>query len=294
MNPRTPLLTPELLARLERLELSVRRLARGDPRGEIATRQRGHGLLFQDHRPYVPGDDPRLLDWNAYLRLGELLVREAAAEESPRLVCLVDVSRSMSMHDGRKLHFAKRVAAALGAVSLLRGQAVSIAVFPLGREPASYFGREQLWSYLEAVSAIRDSEVRGEWNSSLEAVLRATRSRGIACVISDFFAEADPVRALAQLRRRGFSTKAIEIIDDEDERIAPGERVLLRDAETGRVRQEKLDSASVRRYVQLLREHRERLQTQLKAERIAHRRANTTDDLESVMVDLLRQGTLSD
>ena len=31
----------------------------------------GSSIDFQDHRPYLPGDDPRYIDWQAYARSGE-------------------------------------------------------------------------------------------------------------------------------------------------------------------------------------------------------------------------------
>ena len=43
--------------------------------GDHRTRHRGSGQEFQDHRPYVPGDDLRRVDWMAYARSGEPVIK---------------------------------------------------------------------------------------------------------------------------------------------------------------------------------------------------------------------------
>jgi uncharacterized protein (DUF58 family) len=56
---------------------------------------RGGSVEFQDHRPYVPGDDPRHVDWPAWARTGQLALRLYREEVSPAVDVIVDVSRSM-------------------------------------------------------------------------------------------------------------------------------------------------------------------------------------------------------
>ncbi|MDR3167837.1 MAG: DUF58 domain-containing protein [Treponema sp.] len=52
--------------------------------------QRTENLI--DHRPYVPGDDPRRINWKLYGHAGDLFVREGEPEPPPhsRLLILVD------------------------------------------------------------------------------------------------------------------------------------------------------------------------------------------------------------
>ena len=56
------------------LDLLRRHLApgvAGGAPGDHRTRHRGSGQEFQDHRPYVPGDDLRRVDWMAFARTGD-------------------------------------------------------------------------------------------------------------------------------------------------------------------------------------------------------------------------------
>src|SRR5439155_192118 len=69
------LLEPALLRRLEGLALQVRRAVSGQMGGERRSRKRGQSVEFADFRNYTPGDDFRLIDWNAYARLDRFMLR---------------------------------------------------------------------------------------------------------------------------------------------------------------------------------------------------------------------------
>ena len=52
--------------------------------------RRGHGASLRNLRPYRPGDDPRLLHWKTSAKAGDLMVKELADEERPRVLLLVE------------------------------------------------------------------------------------------------------------------------------------------------------------------------------------------------------------
>ena len=55
----------------------------------------GSSIDFQDHRPYMPGDDPRYIDWQAYARSGHYAMKLYREEVSPSVDLFFDVSESM-------------------------------------------------------------------------------------------------------------------------------------------------------------------------------------------------------
>lgn len=61
----------------------------------------GSSIDFQDHRAYVPGDDPRHLHWAAYARTGQLTMKLYRAEVSPLVDLAVDASASMRAEPAR-------------------------------------------------------------------------------------------------------------------------------------------------------------------------------------------------
>lgn len=56
----------------------------------------GSSIDFQDHRAYQHGDDPRYIDWPAYARTGQTIMKLYREEVSPRIDVMVDLSRSMT------------------------------------------------------------------------------------------------------------------------------------------------------------------------------------------------------
>ncbi len=65
------------------------------PSGSFAGAGLGSSIDFQDHRQYLPGDDPRYIDWQAYARTGHYSMKLYREEVSPRVDLVIDTSASM-------------------------------------------------------------------------------------------------------------------------------------------------------------------------------------------------------
>ena len=124
------LLTPELLRRLEQLQLLAARRAKSSARGERRSRARGQSVEFADYRNYVPGDDFRYIDWNLYGRLDRLFLKLYEEERELPVRIFLDASESMTFGEPRKFDFARQVAAAIGYVALSGFDRVSVIPFP--------------------------------------------------------------------------------------------------------------------------------------------------------------------
>ena len=74
--------------------------------GEFSGAGAGSSLDFQDHRNYVPGDDPRHINWQAYARTGSYTMKLYREEVRPIVDIVLDVSDSMFFEEEK----AKRVA----------------------------------------------------------------------------------------------------------------------------------------------------------------------------------------
>jgi uncharacterized protein (DUF58 family) len=61
----------------------------------------GSSIDFQDHRPYLPGDDPRYIDWRAYARTGHYTMKLYREEVSPAVDLALDVSQSMFVDEAK-------------------------------------------------------------------------------------------------------------------------------------------------------------------------------------------------
>ncbi|MDR0759987.1 MAG: DUF58 domain-containing protein [Treponema sp.] len=73
------------------------------PSGGVERRTDPHFLRTDDlieHRPYVPGDDPRRINWKLYGHAGSLFVREGEPEPPPhsKLVILIDTQTDRGLY----------------------------------------------------------------------------------------------------------------------------------------------------------------------------------------------------
>ncbi|HEY2646428.1 MAG TPA: DUF58 domain-containing protein, partial [Candidatus Acidoferrales bacterium] len=107
------LLDREFLKTLEQLTLLCRTNLTGAVGPEHRSRTRGPGMEFADYRRYSFGDDPRSLDWSAYLRFGKLFLKIYETEQHIPVRILLDRSESMAFGDEAesKFLYARRLAA---------------------------------------------------------------------------------------------------------------------------------------------------------------------------------------
>src|ERR1700683_3531057 len=108
----------EFLKTLEQVSLLCRTNLAGAVGAGHRSRTQGAGVEFTDYRRYSLGDDPRSLDWNAYLRLGKLFLKIYQTEQHIPVRILLDRSDSMGFGDEgeSKFLYSQRLAATFGGV----------------------------------------------------------------------------------------------------------------------------------------------------------------------------------
>lgn len=210
------LLPPELLARLERLELVSRKIFRGRLKGERKSRRKGQSVEFADFRSYVPGDDLRFVDWNLYARLDRLFLKLFLEEEDLHVFFLVDASPSMDFGDPTKFHFAKQIAAALGFVGMCRGDRVKIEFLGAENKTSPVLrGRGQLWRMLDFIETVEPNEIFSLSDSIKRFCLRNT-GRGIVVLLSDLMDKNGYEPALRMLLGREMDIFVLHILSPEE------------------------------------------------------------------------------
>ncbi|MHA1972396.1 MAG: DUF58 domain-containing protein [Candidatus Hodarchaeales archaeon] len=95
---------------IRRMEALSKRRQQGKMFGAHKTRQKGMGDDFHALARYYPGAPFKSLDWKAFSRTGELMVREFEAEKNIRMIVFLDHSGSMGagIPYNTKLDFAIR------------------------------------------------------------------------------------------------------------------------------------------------------------------------------------------
>ena len=166
--------------------------------GRHASRLRGRGLNFEELRGYLPGDDPRTIDWKVTARTGEPHIR-VYSEERDRPVLLV-VDQRMSMFFGTK-HAMKSVtaaeAAALAAFRILdQGDRVGGIIFgddyaadlkpKAGRAARDRFLMALVRANRSLSAGAPTTETPMGLNVPLSKVVQIARRDHLILIISDF------------------------------------------------------------------------------------------------------------
>ena len=234
-----PLLTPELVRRLEQFQLLASRRAKSSSKGERRSRARGQSVEFADYRTYVAGDDFRYLDWNLYGRLERLFLKLYEEERELPVRIFLDASESMSFGTPRKFDFARQVAAAVGYVALCGFDRVSVTVFPQAEAEAAALGalktvrgRRSALTFFHNLSAL-SAHGAAELNESLRRGALQARQAGVAVVLSDFLDPAGYEAGLGALVARGFQVSAVQILAPEEVNPTVYGDLHLVDSETG-------------------------------------------------------------
>jgi uncharacterized protein (DUF58 family) len=213
----SPLLPPELVVQLERLELVTRKVFRGRMKGERRSKRKGQSVEFADFRRYVAGDDLRLVDWNLYARLEMLILKLFLEEEDLHFYALIDSSGSMDFGDPTKLFYAKQLAAALGFIGLIRADRVKIESLaqPVYERSSPLRGRRNVWRLLERLEGIQSGDGVSLATGVKNFCLR-NAGKGIVVLISDLMDKEGYETALRYLMSQRFDIYVIHVLSKEE------------------------------------------------------------------------------
>jgi uncharacterized protein (DUF58 family) len=212
-----PLLSPALLAQLERMELVSRKIFRGRMKGERRSKRKGQSVEFADFRNYVAGDDLRFIDWNMYARLDKLFLKLFMEEEDLHFYTLIDVSPSMQFGTPTKFRYAKQLAGALGYIGLCRADRVKIEALDGARNSnaPTLRGRTNLWQLVDYLENL-ESRNTVSMTEAVKAFCLRNTGKGILVLITDLMDKSGYEEALKYLVARDLDIYLIHVLSQEE------------------------------------------------------------------------------
>ena len=277
------------LRQLDRLALMARRAVPGEMQGARRSPRRGASVEFADFKPYVSGDDFRQIDWNLYARAEKFFLKLFVAEEELTIHLLLDTSRSMDWGNPNKLHYAKRVAGAVGYIALTNLDRVTLSTFGQQREvrmPAqrSRRGALPLFRFLLDLGP----GTSANFAAVCQRYARTARTPGPLLLCSDLM-DAEWQAGLQALLARRFEITVIQVLAPQE--VAPeleGD-VRLLDSEGGDPVDLTADVDLLRRYTASLHAWREEIAAYCAGHSIAYVPVETSLPVEELLLSLLRQ-----
>jgi uncharacterized protein (DUF58 family) len=252
----SPLLDRHFLEKLERLAIHWQKSFPGLVGGHNSSRFAGGGQEFLDHRQFHHGDDLRSVNWRAYLRLEKMFLKMFQIEPRVPIRILLDTSISMAAGDGSKFQYARKLAASLCYVGLVRHDMISIHPFAShlleGKKTGG--GRHRFNPTMEYLNELRADGVTNFVGMVREVITTFTQ-RGLLVVISDFLDDSGVDKALQYLGDFGHELFLIQLWTEEDRTPPWTGELELEDGESKRVMKLQFDEAARDRYTKAFDEY---------------------------------------
>jgi uncharacterized protein (DUF58 family) len=236
--PGAQFLDPSVLARISNLELRARGVVEGFIQGLHRAPNLGASTDFAEHRPYMPGDDVRRVDWRLFARTDRYYVKEFEADTNTNFVVFLDVSRSMSY--GAKLQYGCTLAACLAYFSSLQRDRVGLATFADRIvdyvPPSAKHLRLVLHGLDHAERSVpaEPSKTPARYRAIFQRLADTVRRRSMVAIISDLYEEPDDiVAAVNLLRGRGNDLMLLHVLDPRERTFPFIEASNFNDLETG-------------------------------------------------------------
>ncbi|HSB11302.1 MAG TPA: DUF58 domain-containing protein [Blastocatellia bacterium] len=229
-------LAPEILARISSLELIARSVVEGFISGLHRSPYLGFSTDFAEHRPYMPGDDLRHLDWKLLARTDRLYIKKYQGDTNAQMHLLVDSSASMGYSSGEvtKIQYAQYLASSLAFLGVRQHDSVGLIAF--NDEVIEHVPPGSRSGHLRTILGMIERLTPGR-GTTISQLLHRTADlltrRAIIVLISDLYDEPDRViDGLEHLRFRGNDVIVFQVMDKQELDFDFVEPVVLEDSET--------------------------------------------------------------
>lgn len=232
-------LHPQTLARLASFELRAKMIIEGVMSGQHRSPYHGFSVEFAQHRPYVPGDDIRHLDWKVFGRSDKLHLKQYQQETSLDLVLLLDASGSMRYGsrsfedasgaghtlspDGRanwsKFDHATAIAAAMSYITLHQGDRAGLMVFTdeirsVVKRSSSQGTWRQIVGALATHYQTHPTAAPTDIGRVVDQALAKLTNRCLLVLVSDLFTDPEEIRAaMARVKHRRHDLLVFQVLD---------------------------------------------------------------------------------
>lgn len=207
----------------------------------------GSSIEFMDYREYTPGDDLRRVDWSVYGRTDRLVVKLHREEVTPHLDILIDASKSMALSGSAKSSATLGLAAALSAAAdNARWSRRLYAVSEQNTQVPGGEGDPTGWVWPGFVGR----EPLGQ--TPIASGLKLRR-RGVRVLISDLLFDGDPWPIISRLAQGASALFVVQLLAAHDANPPWSGDLRLVDSETGALREVRLDTSAMDRYMRRLR-----------------------------------------
>jgi len=213
-------LKPEVISTVKNLELVAKLVVEGYLTGRHRSPFHGFSVEFSQHRPYMPGDSLRFIDWKVYGRTDRYYIKQFEEETNLRCNILIDISKSMQYGSTNitKAQYAAYLAAGLTYLMLQQRDSTGLILFDDSIK--TMIPPRSVFSHLNVIlHAIENAEYGTDTNISatLHTVAEQIHKRGLIILISDLLDDPQEIlNGLKHFRHNNHEILVFHVIDQKE------------------------------------------------------------------------------
>jgi len=183
----------ELLKKLRRYEIQIRKAINGQMQGDFHSIFKGSGLEFDDVRPYQYGDDIRAIDWHVSAKGHGTFVKTFKEEKEQTIFFILDVSASQNIGSRGKTKFdiSMEICGVLALSGAKESSQIGLICFSDEREkfirPKKGVG--QAYEIVSQLEKLRPRSTKTNLAKAISFALNSIKRKSVIVMISDFIDE---------------------------------------------------------------------------------------------------------
>lgn len=272
---------------LDRFNMALKKNSTEIHEGEQSSASTGQGMIFEDHKKYIPGDDIRKMDWKAYARTDEFYIKRFEQEKSVTLHILVDRSSSMDYGEPNKFDYAAKLGLATAYMSSKTNDRFRMSVFS---------------ETVTDISSARRNPNMGEMVDTLNSLRKTPESlvercvteysnqiqnKSVVIIISDFLTDVEQIES-ALNRLKGSEVILVNTLDESEiEPEMQGDKI-LKDPESDKTLRTYLSKRTRRKYKDKMTEHTQSIEEAARKYGANYHMVSTGDDFFDSFTELWR------
>jgi uncharacterized protein (DUF58 family) len=276
----------DFFAKLNKINLSINLKLSSGTQGGRKSKAKGVSVEFSDYREYMPGDDFRRIDWNAYGRFDKLFIKVFMEEREGMFNFFLDKSKSMDYGQNNKKNMALKIIGALSYVALNNLDRVNINIMDSGnirslKESAGSKAFQRILNDLENIN------FDGTTSLTQSIKKRDLKPRGVSIVVSDFLDNLglkDLEEALKYLAYKKQEIMLIQVLAQEEITPELNGEITFIDSETDENVKMSLTPNLIKEYEKTLESYRKSIKNMAKKYNGKFISVNSSMEIEEVIL----------
>ena len=222
------------LSQLKRFQLIISKKVTSSFHGGRKSSNVGQGLIVNDFRPYVAGDDYRAIDWKIYARSDEFFIKRFEEERNLTSHVILDVSKSMDYGTKtKKFEYAAMLTLGFAYLSSRNNEKFNLT---LVSDKTEYMrekrGSSKILTMLNYFNKVKCKGII-DFHRELKKYKKSIKSKSLVIIISDFLFDLEEIKNTLYLFKN-HEVKVIQILDKSETNFDVYGSLVLEDSETGK------------------------------------------------------------